>query len=147
MLLPLALSGLLSGCYSYRVAPPGSLAAGADVRLRLTDDGATALTADAGLRLHMLEGTLQSIRTDGSLIVLPTSVTTVDGDALPWRRGALTVPAQAVDGTERRTVSRRRSVAVAVGITTVFAAVVTFALRSIRSGSGGSVSPGPGTPE
>ncbi|MCC7052908.1 MAG: hypothetical protein IT355_06535 [Gemmatimonadaceae bacterium] len=146
-LLPLTLGSLLSGCYTYRAAPPGALVAGSEVRLTLTTAGARALTDSAGLRIRTLEGRLQLREPDGALVVLPTEVTTIDGDALPWRRGALTVPSQALDGSAQRTVNRRRSIGVAAGIAGVFTGVVVFAFRSIWGRGGSSVSPGPGTPE
>ncbi len=146
-LLPLALCSLITGCYTYRVAPPGALIDGAEVRVRLTSDGATALTDAAGLRLRMLEGRLQERRADGALVILPSGVTTLDGDALPWRRGALAVPAQALEGIEQRTINRRRSIGAAAGVAGVFAGVVLFAFRSIWGRGGSSTGQGPGTPE
>ena len=146
-LLPLTLGCVLSGCYTYRAATPGALRDGADVRLRLTSDGAAALTDEAGLRVRTLEGRVQERRADGALVVLPTGVTTIDGDALPWRRGPLTVPAQALERSEQRTIDRRRSIGVATGIAGVFTGVVVFAFRSIWGRGGSSNGSGPGTPE
>ena len=146
-LLPLTLGSLLSGCYSYRATPPGDLGAGAEVRLLISADGARDLTDAAGLRLRTIEGRVQSTTADGGLVVLPTDITTVDGDALPWRRGPLTVSAQALEGTQRRSVSRRKSIVFAAAIAGAFTSVVVYAFRSISGGSGSSVSPGGGTPE
>lgn len=147
LLLPLLMPTLLSGCYAYRATPPAALVDGAEVRLQLTPEGATSLMNDAGMRLGSIEGRVQSRRADGALVVMPTGVVTADGDALPWRRGALTVPVQSLGGSERRSVNRRRSVAVAAGIAGAFAAVVLIGFRSIWGGGGSSTSPGGGTPE
>lgn len=146
-LLPLTLCATLQGCYAYRATPAGALADGAEVRLRLTADGAVAMTSAAGLRLRTLEGRLQQRSTDGTIVVLPTDVTTTDGDALPWRRGVLTVPVTALAGIDQRTIDRRRSVGVAAGIGAVFVGVVVFALRSIWGRGGSTVQQGPGTPD
>lgn len=146
-LVALMLCGTQAGCYSYRAAPPGSLTPGADVRLLLTAEGTAALAETAGLRLRTLEGSLQRVRADGALLILPGDVTTIDGDALPWRRGTVTVPVQALLGTERRTINRRRTAGFAGVIAGVFTGVVVVALRSIWGRGGASQGSGPGTPE
>ena len=146
-LLSLPICSLLAGCYSYRAAPPGSLVTGAAVRLRLTPDGTMALTESAGLRLRTVDGSLQGVRTDGALMVLPGDVTTIDGDSLPWRRGVLTIPVQALERTERRTLDRRRTTGFAGVIAGAFVGAVYFTLRSIWGGGGSTMGQGPGTPE
>ena len=146
-LFALSLCTLLAGCYSYRAAPPGSLTAGADVRLRLTPEGTAALTESSGLRLRTVDGLVQGVRADGALLVMPGDVTTIDGDSLPWRRGVLTVPVQALERTERRTLNRRRTTGFAGVIAGVFTGAVFFTLRSIWGGGGATMGSGPGTPE
>ena len=146
-LIPIVLCGMLNACYTYRAAPSGQLVTGSSVRLRINAEGAAALLPTAGMSLRSVEGVLQTVESDGALTVLPSDVTTVDGDALSWRRGVLSIPTRALEGTEQRTISKRRSVGVAAGIAGVFTGVVVYAFRSIWGGSGSSVSPGPGTPE
>ncbi|HYW49248.1 MAG TPA: hypothetical protein VE861_01510 [Gemmatimonadaceae bacterium] len=147
MLAAVMLCAMQGGCYAYRAVPPGDLAAGGDVRLRLTPDGTEALAPQAGLRLRSMNGRLQEVRTDGALLVMPGAVTTVDGDSLTWRRGVLTIPSQALEGSERRTLDRRRTFRFAGVIAGAFAGAVYFTLRSIRGGGGASQGSGPGTPE
>jgi hypothetical protein len=99
------------------------------------------------MRLRTLEGRVEERRGDGTLVVLPTDVTTVDGDALPWRRGALLVPGSALAGSEQRTLNRRKSWGAAVAVAGAFTAIVVVGFRSIWGRGGSTVSPGPGTPE
>ncbi len=139
--------GLLTGCYSYRAAVPGTLRDGEQVRVRLTPDGSAAIAETAGLRVQSLEGFVRGLRPDGALLVSPGDVTTIDGDALPWRRGTLAVPMQSLAGTERRTLNRRRTSGLAGVITAVFTGVVVIALQSIRGGGGSSNGGPPGTRE
>lgn len=146
-LVALVCSSLLAGCYSYRAAPPSALPAGAEVRLRITAEGAVALTDAAGVRLRSLGGRVQGVLADSAIIVLPADVTTVDGDELPWRRGALTVPVRYIEGTEKRTINRRRTAGFAAVVGAVFSGVVYYALKSIGGGGGATLAPGPGVPE
>jgi hypothetical protein len=142
-----AVCGLLAGCYSYRAAPPDSLRDGDDVRVRLTPDGSAAIAATAGLRVQTLEGLVRGPRADGALLVQPRDVTTLDGDALPWRRGTISVPMQSLAGTERRTLSRRRTTGLASAITAVFTGVVVIALQNIRGGGSSNQGGPPGPRE
>lgn len=136
-----------SACYSYRAAPPAALTTGTNVRLRLTADGAAALTDAAGLRLREVGGTVQGVLADTALVVLPIDVTTVDGDVLPWRRGALTIPLRVLGGTERRTINRRRTAGMIGAMAAAFSGVVYYALKSISGGGGATLAQGPGAPE
>ncbi|MES3034705.1 MAG: hypothetical protein V4813_11975 [Gemmatimonadota bacterium] len=142
-----ALCVLLTGCYSYQVAPPASLIEGAELRLRITPDGAVALTDAAGLRLQTVDGRLQQRTADGALVVVPSDVTTINGDAVTWRRGALTIPASALESTQHRALNRRRTTTFAGVIAGVFTGAVYFTMRSIWGGGGNTVGSGPGTPE
>lgn len=146
-LVSLSLSALLTGCYAYRATPPGALITGADVRLQLTPEGTATLTESSGLRLQTMQGSLQGVRSDGALMVLPGDVTTIDGDSLPWRRGVLAVPVQALASTQQRTLDRRRTMGFAGVMAGVFTGAVYFTLRSIWGRGGNTVGSGPGTPE
>lgn len=140
----LALCTTVSGCYTYRATPPATLTPGADVRLLLTPDGTSALTPSSGLRLRTMSGSVQSVTPDGSLQVLPADVTTIDGDSLPWRRAALTIPLQSLARSERRTLDRRRTFGIGGVVTAAFGAAVYFTLRSLRGDGGAILGPGPG---
>ncbi len=140
----LSLCNVLGGCYTYRATPPASLTPGVDVRLLLTSDGTTALTPASGLRLRTMSGSVQSVTPDGALQILPADVTTIDGDSLPWRRAALTIPVQSLARSERRTLDRRRTFGIGGVVTAAFGAAVYFTLRSLRGDGGAILGPGPG---
>jgi hypothetical protein len=81
------------------------------------------------------------------MMVKPDLVITRDGDELSWKRGDLTIPLRAIDRSQERRIDKRRSGGFAAAIAAAFSGVVYFALKSISSGGGSTVQPGPGAPE
>lgn len=141
------LMGPLAGCYQYQAANVTTLRAGGIVRLQFTDAGSERMLSDAGVRLRSLDGTVQQPLGDTALIVMPSEIVTMDGDKLPWRRGALTVPLRALARSDARALDRRRTNWLVAATGVVFSVVVYTALKSIGSGGGRSSQPSPGAPE
>jgi hypothetical protein len=146
MLTPLAVS-LLAGCYSYRPLANTSVPARTDLRLYFTADGARSLRDAAGFELRQLDGVAVRTLADSAVVVRPSTVLTVDGNELPWRRGELVVPWRTVERSQQRTMDKRRTRGFAAVMGAVFTGVVYFALKSISGGSGATLQPGGGVPE
>lgn len=134
--------GLQTACFSYRPAGFTTIAPGRDVHIMLTPDGATELAPLLGPRVRQVSGQIQEVLGDTASVVLLDEVTTADGDALPWRRGRVTVPSRAVASAEQRTLDRRKT-RMFVGVVAVtFTAVIVAALK--KAGYSGSSRSGPG---
>ncbi|WP_145978995.1 hypothetical protein [Gemmatimonas phototrophica] len=146
MLAPLAVS-LLAGCYSYRPLANTSVPARTDLRLYFTADGARSLRDAAGFELRQLDGVAVRTLADSAVVVRPSTVLTVDGNELPWRRGELVVPWRTVERSQQRTMDKRRTRGFAAVMGAVFTGVVYFALKSISGGSGATLQSGGGVPE
>ncbi len=138
---------LLAGCYSYRPLATTAVAPSSEVRLVFTADGAKALRDAAGFELRQLDGRVVRPVGDSAVLVKPDAIITVDGDELPWRRGELLVPWRAVDRPQQRVMDKRRTRGFVAVMSAAFTGVVYFALKSIASGSGSTLQPGPGVPE
>ena len=119
----------------------------AEVRLTLSPEGGRLVADAAGMRLAALTGVVERVEGDSALLMRPLTVTTEQGDELPWRQGLLAVPSRAVVRTEQRVMDKSRSRGVAVAIASAFTGMVIYALRSIGRGGGATVQPGPGGPE
>lgn len=146
LLLALPLGSTLA-CYSYRPVVTTSVPAGAEVRVIFGEEGARLLRDAAGMELRQLDGRVVRSLGDTALTVRPDDVITRDGDELTWRRGELTVPLRAIERVQERRIEKRRSWTLAGAIAATFSGVVYFALKSIGSGGGNSLQPGPGVPE
>lgn len=146
LLLVLPLSGTL-GCYRYHPVVTTSVPAGAEVRLLFSEEGARLLRDAAGMELRQLDGRVVRPLADTAVMVKPDLVITRDGDELSWKRGDLAIPLRAIDRSQERRIDKRRSGGFAAAIAAAFSGVVYFALKSISSGGGRTVQPGPGAPE
>lgn len=146
LLLALPLGSTLA-CYRYHPVVTTSVPAGAEVRLLFSDEGARILRDAAGMELRQLDGRVVRTLVDTAVTVRPDMVITRDGDELAWKRGELTVPLRAIDRSQERRIDKRRSGGFAATIAAAFTGVVYFALKSISSGGGNTLQPGPGAPE
>lgn len=138
---------LLAGCFSYRPLASTTVPPKTQIRFVFTADGARALRDAAGFELRQLDGVVVRTVGDSAVVVRPDAIVTMDGDALPWRRGELLVPWRTVDRPQQRVVDKRRTRGFVAAMTAAFTGVVYFALKSVWSGSGTTLQAGPGVPE
>lgn len=114
------------GCYSYlpvQSSPPPVQARGAVV---LNDQGRAALAERLGPLLEQVEGTFISL--DSTAVVLEvTGTQDLRGGSSLWSGERVEIPATAVLGYRERKLSRGRSIALGIGVTTLLA-VATFGL-------------------
>jgi hypothetical protein len=148
--LPLAAVLVLSACYQY--VPSGTAAApmGSEVRLVLSQAGASALVPILGRETIAVEGRVSSL-TDNSYVVAVSGTLkrgpSLDGvsavSRTTWAGEAVTIPRAAVASVEQRSLEPRRTgFAVVVGAALTFAAVrlITHAIGSSGGGTeGGTV--------
>lgn len=143
------LTSLLCGCYTYAPvgAPDGSMPPGAEVRVELTPVGAGGLAALVGPRAVRVEGRLQSIESDGTIMLVPRTVHSMDGSRSEWTGDAtLRLQPDAVSSLTVRRFSRRRTL-IAAGTATVGAiAIGAAAVRLGGDKGGGTENPPPAPP-
>ena len=139
----MSLAGNLA-CYAYTPAMT-SAAPGERVRVQLTPAGVSDLTRYLGPRVAVAEGTLSSIRADGTVIVGVDWVQMMDGNRQAWNgEEAIAFPALDVAAIERRVLDSRRT---AIGAAVLVAAVVALAVAALGTGSaGGGTGVGSGGP-
>lgn len=102
-----------TACQTYTVIDPSANAAGTDVRVTLTDAGATALAGQLGNRLDApppreLEGRLQSA-SDSAIAIAVSQVTRPSGVEDRWNGERVTIPRSEVARVERKSTSVARS--------------------------------------
>lgn len=134
-------------CYSYARPMGGVMPSGSDVLIELTVEGSGIMQPAVGPRVHLIEGHVADVASDGTATVNIESVTSRDGLTVPYAgRDAVRVPRAAVLRTDVRTFDRKRSWMAAGAITGAFLIVVITVLekaRSRASGSGGKVTASP----
>ncbi len=124
---------LLGGCYRYNAVnePPG---AGADVRIHLTETGATSLAPLLGAGTMSVSGRI--ITASDSSLLIAVSETGRGDSRVAWAGERITVPRFALASAEHRSLDRWRTVGVgAIGVGA--AAVVALLVNALGSGSGG----------
>lgn len=140
-----------AGCYRYVPAAGGTagtgaaLPIGADLRLRLSDDGAARATTRLGTRTTLLAGRVETAAGDSIVLVVAESWGDAAAAPVRWVGERVTLPAAAVAGVERRALDRRRSL---VGVGGVVLAIVgsVLALRAVSGKGSGETSSGGGPP-
>jgi hypothetical protein len=131
----------LGGCYRYTPLTT-AVAPGMDLRVRLTEAGATALARQLGAGVASVTGRV--VRTD-SAVVLAVSETERAGTRLSWGGEEVAIPGSAVAGIERRVLDRRRTLGVAAG-GAGGAALLYLVIRSVGSAASGGDDGGPVVP-
>lgn len=140
-LLALAAALTLGGCYRYVPGASADAAAGNEVRLTFTPEGAQQLAPVIGADVRSITGRVLSA-SDRELAVSVGRSYRSSGVETIWNGENVTIPRDAVAQTDRRTIDRRRSTLAAIGA--FLGGVITFSiLRSITTG-GNPGSPGPG---
>lgn len=134
---------LQTACFSYRPLALSATRPGSDVRITLTTDGSTELEPVLGPKVRSVTGQVQEVLGDTAVVLLADEVTTADGDALPWRRGRITLPQRAVASGELRALDRRKTRTFVVATVVTFVVVIAAALK--KSGYSGSSRSGPGS--
>ena len=128
-----AVVGTLGACYRYTPVDdlPG---AGSEVRIHLTDEGATRLGPILGTGTTSLSGRIVSA-SDSTLVVAVSE--TGRGDShVSWAGERITLPRSTLARAERRSLDRRRTVGVsAAGLGA--AGLVALLVYKLGSSSGG----------
>lgn len=126
---------LLGGCYRYTAVnePPG---AGADVRIRLTETGATSLAPLLGAGTTSVSGRV--ISASDSALLIAVSETGRADSRVAWAGERITVPRIALASAEHRSLDRWRTVGVgAIGVGAAGAVALLVSLLSAGSGGDG----------
>jgi hypothetical protein len=131
---------VLAACFGY--TPVNSAPSpGADVRIRLTDQGTTELARYLGPRVVRVDGRVVG-HDANHLRVSVQSVQTVDGANQPWRgEQAVDFPAATYSNIERREFKRSRTTLIAGGLAVAMAVI---GYQAVQNGGGGTVSGGGG---
>ena len=131
---------LLGACYRY--TPTSDLPlAGSDVRLHLSEAGATNVAPIVGAGMTSVSGRVLSV-SESDLVVVVSETAGADR-RLSWAGERITLPRSAVSSVERRSLDRRRTIGVsAIGVGT--AAAIALLVNAIGSrgdgdGDGGGV--------
>lgn len=133
---------VLTGCYKY-VPDPGGVHAGTEVRVRLNEQGAAALGKRLGVAPSALEGVVIEPTSDSLVLRVTSTTSAFTAQRIRWVGERVAIPADAVAYTERRTLDKRRTVAVAVSAV-VGSVVVFLSVRNTRGVAGGDGTPGGG---
>jgi hypothetical protein len=134
---------LTAGCYRYAPVDAPGPAAGSEIRVRLTDEGAIKLGPLVGNRIEYVDGRVVSAA-DTALTVSVSGTTDRIGVEVSWRGEEVVLPRVAISGLERRTLDKRRSY-VAGGIAAGIVAAVGIGFN-IAGNGGGPRTGSPGTP-
>lgn len=124
---------LVLGCFRYAPLTAAETSAGDVVRFRLTEPGSSRLAALVGPQALSLDGRLVSV-SDSGYVVAVSSVTRTGPSVIQWSGETVTIPRDAIAGTERRVVDRGRSFAAAA----VAIAAVALTGKWVRGAGGGS---------
>ena len=128
----LALTANLA-CYSYARPMGGVVPSGSDVLIELSVEGSGIMQPAVGPRVHLIEGQVVDVATDGTATVTIETLTSRDGITIPYAgRDAVRVPRAAVLRTDVRTFDKKRSWVAAGAITGAFLIVVITALEKAR---------------
>ena len=135
----------MTGCYSYRQAPEGTLPIGGSVALGITDRGRVAIGETVGPGALRIRGTLVAV-TDSTYVVRVASVEHLGGRTTKWSGERVTVSRDHVGTAAEQRYSRGRTwlaiSGVAVGV--ALAATAVSLNTSGREGGGGKLPPGNG---
>lgn len=133
-----------TGCYAYRpvatAAAPGTV-----VSATLTDAGRVSIGKSVGEGARKIEGQVESV-SDTTYVLRMRSVTYLNGQTNDWSGERLSVPRQLVTDVKERFFSRKRTaMAVAGGIGSVVAFILTRSLIGGGSESSAGGDPGQGS--
>ena len=130
---------LLGACYRYTPTNDAPLA-GADVRLHLSEAGATSVAPVIGAGMTSVSGRLVTV-SDSDLVVV-VSETAGAERRLAWAGERITLPRSAVASVERRSLDRSRTIGVgAAGVGA--AAAIALLVNAIGSRGDGDGDGGP----
>lgn len=133
---------VLTGCYKY-VPVSGVVPTGAEVRVRLNEQGGAALAKRLGVAPSALEGQVLAPASDSLVLRVTSTTSALTAQRIRWVGERVAIPADAVAYTERRTLDKRRTVAVAASAV-VGSVVVFLIVRNTRGVAGGDGTPGGG---
>jgi hypothetical protein len=127
-------------CTAYTPLQLGQAAAGYNVRVTLSDQGAVDLTPRIGARAVQLEGTLHEA-SDSSILLTVRRVTRIGGGDDNYDALDVPIPAHDIETVERSKTSVSRSLLTAGAI----AATALLAARGVGDVSGGKNGGPPGS--
>lgn len=132
-------------CYAYKpIASAVSPKIGERARIVLTPDGTTELARYLGPNVSIVEGTVSSIRDDGTLVVAVTFVQQLNGIRQGWTgEGMVSIPPQYRSEVHERAFLRNQSIVATVVFVSAIIATTVVALRA--GGAKGGTDAG-GTP-
>jgi hypothetical protein len=134
---------LLSGCYSYVQKPLPDVVPNDVIEVSISDAGRLALADRAGSQITRVRGKVAS-RSDSTLDISVSQVSFINGAPSAWQGQELTLRSQDVTQVAQRTLSRTRTLVVALAIGAVAAVAVTATgLTEVFKGSGIETKPEP----
>jgi hypothetical protein len=117
---------------------------GAEVRVQLNNEGTTELARYLGPRVISLDGKLDSLSSDGAMVITVAIVQIADGTSQQWTgEGSVTFPRPYVTSVQLRTLDRRKSTI--FGIALVVSLVVIGELAAKGGSNSAPPGSGPGT--
>jgi hypothetical protein len=133
---------VLSACYTSRPLQTSEPAAGTRVVIQLTEQGSEQVAPLLGPRIGVIEGAVESA-SPVNWAVYVSRLERRDQTEMLWNRERVTLPRAAFGSVEERRLDRRRSYALAGGITlaALVAARVFAGLGSSENGGGGTPVP------
>jgi hypothetical protein len=135
---------LLAACYRY--APLTDLAPvdGAVVRLDLSDAGTARMGSVLGRNAIAVEGTILS-RTDSSFLISVSATRQRDEQPLTWAGERVTVPRDAVQTIEARSLNKKKTllVAGAAVLGAIGLKLIVSGLDALAGGGDGGITPPP----
>ena len=136
----LALLLTVSGCARWVPAELGTVPAGADVRLRLSEDGAAQLEEITGARASEVTGELLQWEPE---VLVSTALAPTGAHVDPSLRQRLVVDPANVVGIDVREVDRTRTGFLVGGVVAVAGSAVVWAVVNIIRGSEGAPTTSP----
>jgi hypothetical protein len=138
--IPIALAcTLLAGCYNYAAIQPAAAAPGQVLRVDLSSAGTARLATLVGPYAARAEGIVRAAD-DSGLTLSVSEIVRKSGVPERWSAEAVRFAPEDLEVAERKTLSRTRTVAVAVlalGTATI-AAMVTHSGNATSTGTPGS---------
>lgn len=120
---------LVTGCYAYTAAQPGSLSAGVTVRARITPAAGERVAPLLGTTPRMLTGKLISDVRDTLIVEVPAVMTAEIGSSVQTLHQRVSIPRSEIVFLEIREVDRMRTFALVGSAAVVVGAVLYKALK------------------
>ena len=138
-----------TACYGYASVEAGraAVAPDAEVRVELTPVGSAALVPLLGPRAVRIEGRLRKLDDDGTIVLLPRTIHSMDGHRSEWSGDApLSLQPDAIASVQERRFARRRTIVAASAATAAAVAIGVAAVRWAGDKGGGTENPPPAPP-